>query len=359
MKHTLVVVSLLFLLFPVTLGYAQVTDTPSTLGVKLTSTAPFVYKDSEGYTVVLGEVENTKSFPVNNVKIWAGFFSGKSGDSGESPLETAIGSSLLQVIPAKGKSPFMIKSENADPDISQVSINMMGFNSASQKQQLLDITPSTIVIGQKLKLDAKIINNGQDSAKNVKVHLIGYDAFNPPRVVGISTVLVDNIETKKTQNVSFDTDMDSRATSFKIIAESDNYQSKNTKVENISLESPTKLVTINDIEIHDKDGKKISKIKMGQTVDISSNLSIQFSALNGQKQNYVYYTQVRQFGEKSQVEFLGSYEGTFNSAEPQTANVSWTPEHEGGFFIETFVWDSDAVALAPPGKTVSVILVTP
>ena len=128
MKHTLVVVSLLFLLFPVTLGYAQVTDTPSTLGVKLTSTAPFVYKDSEGYTVVLGEVENTKSFPVNNVKIWAGFFSGKSGDSGESPLETAIGSSLLQVIPAKGKSPFMIKSENADPDISQVSINMMGFN---------------------------------------------------------------------------------------------------------------------------------------------------------------------------------------------------------------------------------------
>ena len=29
------------------------------------------------------------------------------------------------------------------------------------------------------------------------------------------------------------------------------------------------------------------------------------------------------------------------------------------YFIETFVWDSDAVALAAPGKTVSVILVTP
>ena len=73
----------------------------------------------------------------------------------------------------------------------------------------------------------------------------------------------------------------------------------------------------------------------------------------------MYYAQVKQFGEKAPVEFLGSAEGEFDSGTPQTVKVTWTPEHEGGYFVETYVWDPDAVALAAPSKTISVILVTP
>jgi len=340
--------------------FAQVTDTQSTLGVKLTNTAPFIYRDDEGYTVVIGEVENTKSFPVTNVKIWTGFFSGAaSGSAGEVPLETATGTTLLAVVPAKGKSPFMIKSETPDPEISQVTINMLGFNSATQKQQLLEITPDTLVIGDTIKLDAKITNGGQDTSTHTKVHLIGYDAFVPPRIVGIQTISIDDVASKKSDEISFDAKMDSRASSFKLIAESDNYQSKLTDITKVSLDAPTRLITINGVEVQNSEGVRVSKIKVGTPVDITSELSIQYSTLSGSKQQYVYYAQVKQFGEKAPVEFLGMTEGEFDSGAPQTAKVTWTPEHEGGYFIETFVWDDNAVALAAPSKTISVILVTP
>ncbi len=72
----------------------------------------------------------------------------------------------------------------------------------------------------------------------------------------------------------------------------------------------------------------------------------------------MYYAQVKQFGETAPVEFLGIMEGEFSSAIPQTASVSWTPEREGGYFIEAYVWDPDGVALAAPSKTVSIVLVT-
>ncbi|MBM3904140.1 MAG: hypothetical protein FJ357_03255 [Thaumarchaeota archaeon] len=355
----IVLFTLLFLLFPITTVFAQVTDTQSTLGVKLTNTAPFVYKDDEGYTVVIGEVENTKSFPVNNVKVWVGFFSGKAaGTAGETPLETVTGTSLLEVIPAKGKSPFIIKSETPDPEITEVTINVLGFNAATQKQQLLEVEPGALIIGETITLDAQITNTGANPAENIRAHLIGYDVFSPPRIVGIQTILLDDIASQKTGEVSFDTVMDNRASSFKIIVESDNSQSKMTNVDEISLESPTRLITINDVDVLDSDGERISKIKIGQTVDVSSNLSI-FTASENPEQDYVYYVQVRQFGEKSQVEFLGFAEGKFDSTDSQVATVSWTPQSEGGFFIETYVWDLDAVALAAPSKTISVILVTP
>ena len=351
--------ALLFLLLPVTTAFAQVTDTQSALGVKLTNSDPFIYKDDEGYTVVIGEVENTKGFPVNNVKVWVGFFSGEAaGSAGETPLERVTGTSLLEVIPAKGKSPFIIKSETPDPEITKVTINILGFNSATQKERLLEVEPGALIIGETITFDAQITNTGAYTAENIRVHLIGFDAFSPPRIVGIQTILLDDITSKKTEEVSFDTVMDNRASSFKIIAESDDSQSKMTNVEEISLESPTRLITINDVNVLDSDGERISKIKIGQTVDVSSNLSI-FTASENPEQDYVYYVQVRQFGEKSQVEFLGFTEGKFDSTDLQISTVSWTPQGEGGFFIETYVWDLDAVALAAPSKTISVILVTP
>lgn len=363
MKNLILVSSLLFLLFPVAQIFAQVTDTQSTLGVKLTNTAPFIYKDEEGFTVVIGEIENTKSFPVTNVKVGVGFFSGEaSGSAGEIPLETVTGTTLLAVVPGKGKSPFMIKSETPDPEISQVTISIFGFNSADkkqQKQQLLDIKPDTLVIGDNIRLDGTITNNGQETSTNTIVHLIAYDAFIPPRIVGIQTVSIDDIESKDTTDISFDAKMDSRASSFKLVAESDSYQSKSTDVTKISLDAPTKLITINDVQVQNSEGKRISKIKVGTPVDITSELGIQFSAVSGSKQQYVYYAQVKQFGEKAPVEFLGMAEGEFDSGVPQQATVTWTPDHEGGYFIEAYVWDTDAVALAAPSKTVSIILVTP
>lgn len=356
----LLAVLVLFLLLPVTTGFAQLTDSPSTLGVKLTATAPFSYKDEEGYTVVIGEVENTKTFPVKNVKIWVGFYSGKaSGPGGESPLETVTASALLDIVPPKGKSPFIIKSETPDPEISEVTINILGFNSASPKLQSLEIKPDTLLIGDSVILPATITNGGQGASTGTKVHLIAYDAFSPPRIVGIQTIEVDEISAKKSADIEFDAKMDYRASSFKVVAESKEYQSKITNVANVSLDTITRLIAINSVQVTDLIGDRVSEIRAGETVDISSDLTIQYSALTNKKQQFVYYAQVKEFGENAPVEFIGIAEGTFESAEPQTVSVAWTPENEGGFFIETYVWDPDAVPLAAPSKTLSIVLVTP
>jgi len=342
-------------MLPVSQGFAQLTDTPSSLGVKLVGNM-FSYKDSEGYTIVLGEVENTKNFPVTNVKIWAGFYSDKSSGN-SSPLETATGTTLLDAVQPHGKSPFMIKSKTPDPEISETIINMLGFNSASPKQQLLEIAPGTASIFDNFKLSGTITNKGQGTSTHAKVHLISYDAFNPPRIVGIQTVTLNDLKANTTYDFSFDTAVDPRATSFKLIAEADNYQSKPTGVTHVSIDVLTRLITINDIQVLDQSGNRTSKLHVGEPVDITSMLSIQ--AAKSGTQPFVYYAQVKQFGEKGTVEFLGVSDGIFNSTQMQTAKVTWTPESEGGFFIETFVWDPSGAALAAPSNTVSIILVAP
>lgn len=345
------VFALLVLLLPVAQGFAQMTDTPSSLGVKLSGNT-FSYKDSDGYTVVLGEVENQKTFPITNVKVWVGFYDSDKG----SPLETTTGTTLLSVVQPHTKSPFMIRSQTPDSDISQVTVNILGFNSASPKQQLLEVAPSAMSITDTAKLPGTITNKGQLAATHTKIHLISYDAFNPPRIVGISTIEINDLKPNTTYDFGFDSDVDPRAVSFKLVAESDSYQSKITNVASVSVDVMTRLITINDISVTDA-GQPTSKIKVGTPVDISSLLSVQ--ALAGGSQQYVYYAQVKQFGERGTVEFLGMTEGMFNSTQPQTAKVTWTPQNEGGFFIEAYVWDQNGAALAAPSNTVSIILVTP
>lgn len=342
-------------MLPVAQGFAQLTDTPSSLGVKLTGNT-FSYKDDKGYTVVLGEVENTKNFPVTNVKIWVGFYSDKSSDKG-SPLETTTGTTLLNVVQPHGKSPFIIKSQTPDPEISEITVNMLGFNSASQKQQLLEITPATLSITDDVKLPGTITNKGQQPSAHTQIHLISYDAFNPPRIVGIQTISINDLKPNTTYDFDFETKVDPRATSFKVIAESDSYQSKLTDVTKISVDIMTRLITINDIQVVNSSGEHVSKIKVGSPVDITSTLSIQ--TIKNAEQSYVYYAQVKQFGEKGTVEFLGMAEGMFNSTQMQSQKVTWTPQNEGGFFIEAYVWDQNGAALAAPSATVSIILVTP
>ena len=92
-------------------------NTPGTLTVVLTSETPFVYKDNEGYTVVVGNVENKNELtPVTNVQIRVNFYD----DTGSEPLETNQGLTL-EVIPELGISPYMVKSSTPNPNITRFS----------------------------------------------------------------------------------------------------------------------------------------------------------------------------------------------------------------------------------------------
>lgn len=348
---------LIFVLLPVSTSFSQTFDTESQLGIKLTSTQPFSYKDSDGKTVVIGEVKNTKNYPVTGVKIWSGFY-GNSGNL----LESAIGSPVLNVIPPQGTSPFVIKSNSANSAITNISVNLLGFNSSPVKQVLLKIEPDPLKIGSQVLLSGKITNAGSVESANTKIHFISYDAFAPPRIVGVKTIQIDQaIKPGTSSNFELTTEHNTRASSFKLVAESNNYLSPLTNIDKLALEMLTRLVTINDVSLSDADGNKIlaSELSVGKPITIQSSAWIQYAT--GQSltsQPYVYYVQIKQAGERPLVEFIGMAQGTFVGPTKQSPKVSWTPETDGLFYIETYIWDDANRAIASPGP-ISLIHVKP
>jgi len=360
MKKTLLAVFLIFALFPISSSYSQeFTDKEPTLGIVLTSFSPFNYKNDDGKTVILGEVENTKNFPISGIKIWAGFYDNFS----ENPLETIIGTTILEVIPPFGKSPYMIISENPNSAITSVSVNLLGFNSSPEKKPQLKLQLDTLEIGEKLLLSGTITNNGELNSTDTKIQLISYDTFYPPRVLGIATINFENdITPGETETFEFDVKRDSRAVDFKIVAESKDYSTNLLDITDTSLEVLNKLITINDITVTDSDGNRLSDISVDSTIKIQSELDFQNLSLEEfEIQSYVYWIQIKKSVEidgvtKTFVEFIGSAEGSIQTEDIEIPSVGWIPQNDGLYFVETFVWDPNNIPLASKGP-ISLILV--
>lgn len=353
MKRIFFVVFFAFILFPVGSSFSQKTDTPSQFGIAFTSSAPYNYKDSDGYTVIIGEIQNLKNFPITGVKIKGGFYN----EIDEQPLEIAFGATMLDVIPAFGKSPYMIKSLNPNAAITSVSVNLQGFTSAVPKNQNLVISSETSEIGEKIKISGTITTNAGVDATQTKVHLAFYDAFQPPRILGVSTIeIINPITSGSSANFEFNEKLDQRSLGYKVFAESSNYLSNVRNVVIKHSEVLTTLVTINDISINDDGGNKTSDVTIGNRINIQSEISAQYSDPKKSEQPYRYYIQVKQSGEAARVEFIGIYEGSFNAVGSQYPSVQWTPEKAGLYFIETFVWDHNAVPLAAKGPVILVLV---
>ncbi len=355
MRRTILVIFLTLGIFPISSGFSQeLTDTAPTLGLVFTSFTPFNFKADDGSTVIIGEIENTKNFPVTGVKIWAGFYD----DFSEQPLESTLGTTILEVIPPHTKSPYMIKSPSTNAAITSVSVNLLGFNSAIRKEQMLTREPGIMNADERVTFSGTISNNGAENTSNTKIYLAFYDAFDPPRIVFISSKLIEEeIVPDSIVNFEFDEERDSRAVGFTVFAESDNYLSNFADVPFSQQEPLTKLVTISDVSINDAEGNKLSDATVGSTINIQSKIWLKYAAdQDVTEQHYVYFTQVKQTGEKAFVEFIGTHQGKFENAGTQFPNVEWAPEKRGLYFIETFVWDLDAIPLASKGPVIIVLV---
>ena len=352
MKRILLIASLLCLLIP-TVSFAQLTDAPTTLTVKLTSTAPYSFKAPDGSTIILGEVENTNNFPVMSVQIWAGFYD----DHSKQPLQTAIGTTILDIVPANSKAPYVITSPSSNAAITNVSVNLIGFNSAPIKPQVLTISPGPLRLGEGLALSGTITNEGESSTDLTKIHFISYDAFE--RIVSVATVEVENIDAENSIDFKITSDHNELALSYKIVAESKNYQSIMYQITDVQLSSATKLVTINNVAVTDPQGNKFSELKIDSPVHITGDIWFRTSSdIESIQQPFVYYVQIIQIGSKGAVEFIGFTEGNFDNEGNQVPTVVWTPEHEGPFFIQVYVWDPDANPLSTPSTDINLVLVT-
>ena len=346
MKKILLIVFLVFILLPINSSFSQEKyDKPSTLGIVLTNSDPFYYKDEDGYTVIIGEVENTKEFDIIAVIIQGFFYD----EFSEQPIEAKLGTTIFDVIPSHETVPYIIKSPNPNAVITFATVKLQGFFSTPTKNEEFSIESEISVLNEQIKITGKLTNNSSEEASQTKIHLAFYDAFQ--RIIWVSTIhLEEPIEVDSSVNFEFDEKFDRPPFSYKIFAESDNAFSITPHDLIPHPEILTKIIRIDNISINDSDGNKLSGVfPQGTTVNIESNVSIQYSSDQDTfEQSFVYYAQVKQ-SEKGFVEFIGKFEGTFQSLGMQSPLVEWTPQNKGLYIIETFVWDPNAVPLASKG----------
>jgi len=359
MKAVVFAILLVLCIFPPDISWGQYTKPDDTLTVRVLT--PYSYKSEDGSTVVLGEVQNNNSFPITGVKVGVSFF-----DQTGKVIDYKTGLTLLKVIPAGGKAPFSISSKQ-DTSITDISIGLTGFNSSPVRQQALVITPGTLEISDQLVLSGTINNKGTVLTSGTTIYLLSYDTFG--RVVGIATVLPepDDIGVGKTSVFTISSTPNSITKSYKLIAESDNYQSSLTDIKDVktSISSLSKLVTINDVSITDLLGNKSSTIPVGSPVKINSEIWVKYASEQSE-QPFVCYVQIKQVGTEKfpqngtdavPVEFIGTAQGTFHGMEKQEISINWIPENQGAFFAEVYVWDPNFEALAEPSRHINLMLV--
>ena len=345
---------LILLLIPFSQAFsAETTDSPSTLSASLINETPFVYQDSEGYTVVVGAVENNNSqTPITNVRIQVNFFD----DFDPTPLEAIIGFSTLDVIPPNGQSPFAIRSDTPNPDITQASVSLLGFDSSVVKQDGLTVYSTNVFLDSTLHFSGVLQNGGAPSA-DTKVHLAFYDGFEPPRILGVSTIELGNVELNTEVTFELDEKIDARSVGFLLFAESSVFGSDFVDIKIPPSQIHTKLVTISDVTIEDTTGNKLSEIKVGSTVNIKSETLIEFAAdPESNETAYTYYVQIKESGAIPYVEYIGKFDGRFIGTGTDSQSIDWIPENKGLFFIETFVWDKNNVPIAERGPFILVIV---
>lgn len=340
---------LVFLLIPFSQSFAQeYSDTAPTLSVSLTSDTPYVYQDSEGYTVVVGTVKNNNSLSsVTNVLIQVNFFD----EFDPNPIEVVSARATLEVIPPNGESPYSIKSQTPNPAITDASVSLLGFDSSSVKEKGITVYSSEISVDNHLNFKG-VLENGGAPGSNTNVYMALYDGFEPPRILEVITLELDDVEPDSEVSFDVNREIDARAVGFLLFAESDVFSSNFIDVEIPEPQSLTKMVSISSVYVRDSEGRQLSEILVDTIVNVQSKLWIQFAADQSTNETpYTYYIQIKE-STTGAVEYVGKDDGRFIGTGNQYPEIDWMPKNSGLYFLETFVWDRNNIPIAERGPFV-------
>ena len=218
---------LFLLLLPISPIFSQeYTDTNPTLTVSINSNSNFMYQDSEGYTVVIGLIENNDPLSfLTNVVIQASFYD----DFNTNPLEVKEGSTLLKVIPPNSKSPFVIRSDN--PNITQVSTKFLTFDTSESINNSLNISINDVSLQPIATLSDTVHNlsflgilrNEGILISDTVAHLAFYDVFN--RIIQISTIEIGDVDTNELVSLKLNQEINPSSVGFLLFSESDKFYS--------------------------------------------------------------------------------------------------------------------------------------
>ena len=311
------------------------------LGLELVRTQPHYYLDDEGHTIVVGEVKNLRDFPVTDVRVLASFY---TVESGEFPYETQVGATLLDVIPALGSSPYKIRSQYTDLDLTGVSINLLGFTSSAIKSKQLEIRKINTVAADTIIISGTITNNDYIDSTDTTVYALVYDSLTPPRLIRVDSTSTSVIMPGESFNYEFSLFNDDHAFSVRLIAESDSYMSNFIDIPiRRYLSQP---LVIENIEIKTSNGDPAIKLYKDMPFYIQSTITGQGVI----DIDYTYIVQIKHSAALPVVEFSGTFDNILTNSGLSRSLVEWIPQSSGLFFVETYVWSRDSIPLSNPGS---------
>ena len=126
------------------------------------------------------------------------------------------------------------------------------------------------------------------------MHLALYDAFEPPRLVGVSTISIGDIQSNGVVNFEFNEKIELRSSSLLLFAESNVFHSDFVSMKIPEPHRLTTLATISNLSITDSQGNTLSEIPVNSAINIQSQASMQLLADSDYETTYTYYVQVKQ-----------------------------------------------------------------
>jgi len=227
MKKLIFGIIFILILFPISQSFSQeYTDTNPTLTVSTNSNSNYVYQDSEGYTVVIGVIENNDPLSfVTNVKVQAYFYDEFNSD----PLEVKEGSTTLNVLPPSSSSPFVIRSENPNSDIVDVYTKILTFDTSKTQDDSLKISISDVSIEPITNSNdssytfsfSGILRNGNSQTSETSVYVAFYDVFD--RIIQISAIDIGDMNTNELVPIKLNEEISSSSIGFILFSESDKF----------------------------------------------------------------------------------------------------------------------------------------
>ena len=134
------------------------------------------------------------------------------------------GDTTLEVISPNGKSPYSIRSQTPNPNITQASVSLLGFDSSTEKQKGLTVYSTDVFLDESFRFSG-ILQNGGAPNTDTNVHLAFYDGFEPPRILKVSTIELGYVDPNTDVAFEFDEKIDSRSVGFFLFAESNIFSS--------------------------------------------------------------------------------------------------------------------------------------
>jgi len=345
MQKLILGIFLFLFLIPASQSFSQLND--STLSIALPENRQSVYLDSDGFAKAVGLAENLNSLSsISNVQIQVRFFE----EFNSEPVEIVLGSTILEVIPPNGISPYEISSKISNTNITKASVSLITFDSSPDKDLELIVYSSGITFDSTLNFSG-VLQNGGAPISNATVYLAYYDdSFDPPPILGVTTLHLGELDLNTDISFEVNETINSFSKGFFLFADSDIFYSDFVDIKIPPQQSISKLVSISGVTVKDTDGIALSEIILGSTVNIESKTVIQFSKDQSTDETpYTYYIQIKESGKSPTVEYIGKYDGRFIGTEIQYQTIDWVPEKSGLFFIETFVWDRNNIPISEQG----------